>query len=754
MTFPSLRQFAQIAKSQQTGTLHLNPAHQLAVTPTGNLGNHTLAPLAMTSRQDPLFLALENAALTAGYSGTALAALQLPPAGQDFSPSWLQTQLQHLEMHTNQEILTAARPNATNPEIQAAVSAIIKHRLELPDSPAVQLIQTQLEAGIADMLRAVTDVDQSIDFRVLTQAGQALADTLLTTTSWAFEALTKGQNRERIGNKELGAMVADLQTPKSNEPRVLQNVRSNLNSDLAIQTRQFTTNINTLMNNVKADLGAINRRFFADDAGPAQGLTDLQLTNSDPHKNGQRVAILTFNNGQKIVFKPRDARIDEAIVGRDLADGGRSALEILEANRPHAENQRPLPGMRFLHRNSGGEDAYSYQTHLSNKTAADHLLNSPQEAQAYYRELGTLAFAAAIAGATDLHHENVMTSGGQPHLTDLEIAGSGHVLSELRATLRGEPANILSATMIDKVFGSRMSTPQDGGPFAFTPNGLVRQQAQSEVVLESLVAVRHEDGLRDNRTTDKIGPGYSDLGTTTRSRLRNLFTRPAQTAPVERAPDHSFSTTYGGDFAQGFMAAAKSFPADDLAEFHARISGFKMRMHPMATAEHYTIVNSYRGNMDLEPSARRERAEASYLRQLGNFSDSLGTRQTHAPLDAETRAQMSKQLADQVTNFDVPYNSHVPNQTGLGFDKSGPTMDGVFQPADLHTAELTEALRAVQADDTLAERAQQNMSHGIREMQENTAAVTPAYTKLREELEQRANVRPDTTQQRDLAGAF
>ncbi len=754
MTFPSLRQFAHIAKNQQTGTLHLNAQRNLALTPGGNLGNHTLVPLPQTKRTDPLFLALENAVMEAGYGQKALETLQLPPTGQGFSPQWLKTQLEHLDMYTNKEILDATHPNATATEMKAAARLIINNRLELPNSPAVKLVQAELEAGIADMLRSVTAVDASIDYRVLTQASQALADTLLTTTTYAFAALTKGQNRQAIGNRELGSMVADLQTPNKGEAKVLQNVRTNLNSDLQLQTRQFTNNINTLMRNVKADLNALNHRFFRGEAGRARGLTDLQLTNSDPHKNGQRVAILTFDNGEKIVFKPRDARIDEAIVGRDLADGRQSALEIIEANRPARENQRPLPGMRFLHRNSGGEDAYSYQTHLSNKTAADHLLNSPQEAQAYYRELGTLAFAAAIAGATDIHHENVMTSGGQPYMSDLEIAGSGSVLGDLRDTLRGQPVDILSATMMDKVFSSRMSIPQDGGPFVFTPDGLTKQRAEPEMVLESLVAVRHEDGLRDNRTTVKLLPHSLDFGNTGRPRLRNMFRRQAQAPAVARQPDQSFSTTYGADFAQGFITAAKSFPPDALAEFHTRIGGFKMRLHPMPTADHYEVVNGYRGNMDLTPTERQEKAEERYQQKLADHPNRLGTRQTQGPFRAETRAQIGKNWAEQVANFDIPYNSHVPNQTGVGFDQSGPTMAGVLQATEMHTEELTTALRAIQNDDALADQVQQTMSQGIRGMMELTGKITPAYTKLREELEQQAQPTRDTPQQRDLVGNF
>ncbi|MGK9007577.1 DUF4135 domain-containing protein, partial [Citrobacter europaeus] len=84
---------------------------------------------------------------------------------------------------------------------------------------------------------------------------------------------------------------------------------------------------------LERDHGAIGPRFL--ETASAGKLVGLTLTDSDPHKQGNRVAILTFEGGGKVVYKPRDVRIDEALSGKDLEarDGPprRSLLEMAGA---------------------------------------------------------------------------------------------------------------------------------------------------------------------------------------------------------------------------------------------------------------------------------------------------------------------------------------------------------------------------------------------------------------------------------------
>ncbi|CAM2011669.1 DUF4135 domain-containing protein [Acanthopleuribacter pedis] len=729
MTFPSLRQFSQIARTRHTGTLNLDQNDRLRLQPSGTLGKHSLTPQPAPDTDSPLFRALEEAVAQAGFDKPALAALGLPPQGQNFSPRWLREQLGRLDSHTSEMIRAAAQPGADPTLRTNAVNLLIDTRLHLPNNKGADLMRAELSRGIDAVMDAVVALDRTPDLKVLTQVAQSLADTLFATTAFAFEALTKQESPKLIPNAQVDALVAELQAEHKPAGALAAIVKTNLDSDMKIQTTNFGQNINTLMENLQRDLPDLNARFFPGDGNRASGLTGFKLTDSDPHKKGQRVAILSFDNQQKIVFKPRDARIDEAVVGRNLADGSRSALEMLEDARPTQPNQRPLPGMLFLHRNSGGEDAYSYQTHLSNQTAPDHLMRNPSEAKAYFREMGSLAFLASIAGVSDLHHENLMTSARQPFLTDLEIAASSGVIERLAQQLSGGNENILGPTMMRMVLESKNQRPNPPGPYKITEEGLAQDLTKTVSVLESFVAVQDGDTLRDNRTTfdDQASAGYNPKTGT--KKLAKTQGGQAQ------APDQKFTSRYGADFARGFREAAAAFPKEGVAFLHNRLSGFKLRMHPIKTGDHGYIVRSYRKAIDLPEAQRLAKVKAQYVEKLSNLQEQMGTRQMQKPLDAATIDLLADRFTEQVKHFDIAYNSHVPAQDRLVFDKSADPIEGFFKPATLHTDMLLESLTYFQSNAHSADKIEADFARAVAELSEQKPARDEAYTKLRAETE-------------------
>ena len=175
-------------------------------------------------------------------------------------------------------------------------------------------------------------------------------------------------------------------------------------------------------------------------------LTKIIFTGSDPHHGMQVVLILHFGK-RKIVYKPRDTRVDELLVGRRHNVGTHpcagSLGELLNANGLGAGNKIPngirgyaVPVYKYL---SCGEYGFVQCLELD----FDNSTRKHYERFAWL--CGVYAGMGMIFGITDLHQGNMMLckrkliraqdnrSGTRhciPHLTDLEIAFSADVVGQ------------------------------------------------------------------------------------------------------------------------------------------------------------------------------------------------------------------------------------------------------------------------------------------------------------------------------------
>jgi len=105
---------------------------------------------------------------------------------------------------------------------------------------------------------------------------------------------------------------------------------------------------------------------------------------SDRHRGGRRVLALTYRDGLRLIYKPRDVGLESAF-GSFLEWAGAAGLES-------------VPGaVRVLARSDYGS-----------------------EVREYYRRAGCLLFLAHLLGGRDLHMENVVAGRGGPYLVDAE----------------------------------------------------------------------------------------------------------------------------------------------------------------------------------------------------------------------------------------------------------------------------------------------------------------------------------------------
>ncbi len=126
-------------------------------------------------------------------------------------------------------------------------------------------------------------------------------------------------------------------------------------------------------------------------------IADISPGLSDPHRSGQTVAILGFASGTRLVYKPKDLRIEhqfQALI-RDINSyfGDTKIHEITV-----------LPG----------DGPYGFTSHVERRPART------AELPDFYVAAGRLLAVLYVLGATDAHHENLIAVGDSIALIDPE----------------------------------------------------------------------------------------------------------------------------------------------------------------------------------------------------------------------------------------------------------------------------------------------------------------------------------------------
>lgn len=129
-------------------------------------------------------------------------------------------------------------------------------------------------------------------------------------------------------------------------------------------------------------------------------LQSVQLGLSDPHRGGRVVMILrlgTERDGDKIVYKPKDVRVDCAY------------QQVLQ----HLNEASSLPHFRVLKVvDCGGYGFMEWVDH--------HLCKKDGELAEFYVNAGRIMALLFLLGCSDCHHENLIASGHQLLLIDTE----------------------------------------------------------------------------------------------------------------------------------------------------------------------------------------------------------------------------------------------------------------------------------------------------------------------------------------------
>lgn len=183
---------------------------------------------------------------------------------------------------------------------------------------------------------------------------------------------------------------------------------------------------------------------FLDSDKSAPDLDNLEIEVTGDIHDGMGVCIITYNN-QKVVYKRKSSTPSKFLHKIDLMVSGFFNKEI-----------------HFIP-NILDRDGYFWEQYINNQK-----LNNANEAREYYMNMGFLLFYAYIFNISDLHFENIISSGKSPILVDVETLFSTspfEIIADNLATkeiTQRSRSSVLSSGLLpiseaEKIFGGDLS---------------------------------------------------------------------------------------------------------------------------------------------------------------------------------------------------------------------------------------------------------------------------------------------------------
>ncbi len=185
---------------------------------------------------------------------------------------------------------------------------------------------------------------------------------------------------------------------------------------ISILCRQQAFYFSEALKNYGKDAGKIGDTF---NGGINPGLiTGLKAGLSDLHNGGKSVIKFEFENGPSVYYKPRSAKIDALWSG--ILNWLSSKTIAIKFKTPLCADCRTHAWVEDIH-------------------AAD--LNKIEDASFFYYKAGAILALTYTLGGTDFHQENLIASGCEPVLIDLETLLNPLVKPFNYAGMSGEDIN-------------------------------------------------------------------------------------------------------------------------------------------------------------------------------------------------------------------------------------------------------------------------------------------------------------------------
>ena len=204
-----------------------------------------------------------------------------------------------------------------------------------------------------------------------------------------YERFAKARS---AGTAGYGQFVAEM---KSGGLRRLFEDKPVLLRLIATLTRQWIETSREFVLRLAADLPAIRRAFLLPGADARVAAIEGDL--ADPHNGGRSVQIVRFSDGARVVYKPKDLRLDIA---------WHALIERLNRAAPPVT----LQAVRAIARNGYGWTEFIDHTGCTDEAAGAR----------FFRRAGAWLALLHLFAATDMHQENLIAAGEHPVPIDLE----------------------------------------------------------------------------------------------------------------------------------------------------------------------------------------------------------------------------------------------------------------------------------------------------------------------------------------------
>ncbi|HTQ84301.1 MAG TPA: type 2 lanthipeptide synthetase LanM family protein [Pseudolabrys sp.] len=163
---------------------------------------------------------------------------------------------------------------------------------------------------------------------------------------------------------------------------------------IATTVRQWIDTSREFVMRLDADLEVIHRDLLA--SGNATRVTRIEGDVSDPHNGGRSVRIVGFADGSRVIYKPKDLRLDIA---------WQSLIDRLDRARPPVD----LKAARAIARAGYGWTEF-----------IGHNGTDIEGCARFFRRAGAWLALFHCFAAADMHQENMIASGEHPIPIDLE----------------------------------------------------------------------------------------------------------------------------------------------------------------------------------------------------------------------------------------------------------------------------------------------------------------------------------------------
>ena len=195
---------------------------------------------------------------------------------------------------------------------------------------------------------------------------------------------------------------------------------------MASITRQWIDTSREFVLRLDADLATIRRELL--DSGADALVTKIEGDLSDPHNHGHSVQIVGFEDGSRVVYKPKDLRLDLA---------WRNLVERLNQAAPPFK----LKAVRTL-----TKEGYGWTEFIDHTACADQ-----QGCRRFFQRAGAWLALFHCFAATDMHRENIVAADDDPVPIDLEMILQATAEEHKLSDVEGQAFNAAIDALADSV---------------------------------------------------------------------------------------------------------------------------------------------------------------------------------------------------------------------------------------------------------------------------------------------------------------